>query len=634
MDINIFLFILAVSFIVLTSIGILSLFGSTYWLEQIILFFVISSANIVLAALVLSLFKGINPYGYLIIHIVFLFLTFLVIRLTGKRFTPPLPQIDLSRLKELKKHPAILILGTAVLIFLATSIFLVLLVPPNNWDSMTYHLSRIGFWLQNGSLDFFQTYNPRQNYMPPNAEILMMWQIAFIKSDVFAGFVQWISYLGTLLIIYGIAMELGSSSIQSIFASLVWASIPEVMLEATSTQNDLVVTFFLMASVFFILRGCKNSDWKWFVISGISLGLAVGTKLTAIFAMPGIFIGALFLFYKAKNLWKGLSVWIASILIGTIIFGSHSYIQSYSHYGSPFGTKEVLSGSTSPNIMNMFYNLYHIGHRFLDTSGLPFVEIPGFFHILYFHEDNAGYGLVWLFFGVPVFFYAMYKGFFKNDFLKAWIFIIAVGYLLSFSFALKINPWIFRLLIPFTAMVCPLVAPLYPQEDKYKKINWYKKIFISIAVIGAISIFTCTFFNISKPVYLPIPDRKGIFEMSFYEKRFFYPSKIDDMMIYKELDKMAQKGERVGIIASGDDWDYPAFGKRFERKVFPVLLNKLDTDKDIFTQYNLDYLIVYAPIQEVDGIKIDVMPFLEQVMKQNGNSIRFMRAGNIFLFKK
>lgn len=645
---GIFLFIIAATIVVLTSIFILSIFDYFSWIERVIIFLLACSANIILAVFILSFLKWISPLGFLIIHAIFLLLSFLIIKLTNRKFFSPFPKIDLG---EFKKHPPILILGAAVLAFLVVSIFLILLVPPNNWDSMTYRLSRIGFWLQNSSLEFFKTYDVRQNSYSTNAQILMMWCIAFIKSDIFAGFVQWVGYLGTILLVYGIALELGASRNQSIFAGLVWASIPEVMLEATSTQYDIAVTFFLMAYIFFLLRGIREMGWRGILISGISLGLAIGTKATAFFALPGIFIGTLFIFYKVKNnFWKNLTLWITFTSFGIIIFGSYVYIQNYLYYGTIFGSESLIKEVTNVSDLNhrvsMFYNLFHTWYRFLDTSGIPYITIPGFFQTP-FQEDFAGYGLIWLLLGVPAFFYSFYRGFFKNDFLRGGIFIIAVGYILVFSYVVHNDPFIFRLLIPFTAMVCPLVASFYPQEDKRnKKQKIYKGVIIAIAVIGAIQVFISTVANPSKPLvskpsilFSPLYFRymgKSLFDMDFYEKRFMVHDrfKAPEMLIFRELDKFAKSGSRVGIIGSTDTWDYPAFGRRFERIVIPIVVKDEEPDADVFIKYNLDYLIAYAPIQASPGFRTDMMPFLEQLAKQRGSILRISRADNIFLFMR
>ena len=48
-----------------------------------------------------------------------------------------------------------------------------LLVAPNNWDSLTYHLPRAAQWLQNAGLEFFVTSNARQNVITPLPDVLL-----------------------------------------------------------------------------------------------------------------------------------------------------------------------------------------------------------------------------------------------------------------------------------------------------------------------------------------------------------------------------------------------------------------------------------------------------------------------------
>lgn len=44
------------------------------------------------------------------------------------------------------------------------------LSPPNNFDSMAYHLTRVAHWAQSGSVAFFATNDERQLYMLPWSE--------------------------------------------------------------------------------------------------------------------------------------------------------------------------------------------------------------------------------------------------------------------------------------------------------------------------------------------------------------------------------------------------------------------------------------------------------------------------------
>jgi hypothetical protein len=42
-----------------------------------------------------------------------------------------------------------------------------IIYPPNNWDSLTYHMGRIPHWIVQKSLDTFPTHIYRQIYSPP-----------------------------------------------------------------------------------------------------------------------------------------------------------------------------------------------------------------------------------------------------------------------------------------------------------------------------------------------------------------------------------------------------------------------------------------------------------------------------------
>ncbi len=68
-----------------------------------------------------------------------------------------------------KRHPAIAMLAAAVALALAVQLVVALLVVPNKWDSMTYHLARAGYWLQEQSAGYFAGGHVRQLANPPTA---------------------------------------------------------------------------------------------------------------------------------------------------------------------------------------------------------------------------------------------------------------------------------------------------------------------------------------------------------------------------------------------------------------------------------------------------------------------------------
>ena len=76
--------------------------------------------------------------------------------------------------------------------------------PPNTWDSMTYHMSRVAHWVQNENISFYPTHILRQLHQPPFAEYLILQLQLLNNGDQFANLPQFaamlISTLGVTLI--------------------------------------------------------------------------------------------------------------------------------------------------------------------------------------------------------------------------------------------------------------------------------------------------------------------------------------------------------------------------------------------------------------------------------------------------
>ena len=60
-------------------------------------------------------------------------------------------------------------LGGMGIVVLAT-LLIAVSAPPNNWDSMTYHMSRVVHWIQNSSVNHYPTHIDRQLWLNPWAE--------------------------------------------------------------------------------------------------------------------------------------------------------------------------------------------------------------------------------------------------------------------------------------------------------------------------------------------------------------------------------------------------------------------------------------------------------------------------------
>ena len=108
--------------------------------------------------------------------------------------------------------------GAALLlgIFLVVTGVLAALAEPVVYDALTYRLSRIGHWLQEGRVAHFATNDPRQNYMPVVPDLVMAWLVsAFPEGYRGAALAQWGGGILLVLATAGLARLAGASPAKS-----------------------------------------------------------------------------------------------------------------------------------------------------------------------------------------------------------------------------------------------------------------------------------------------------------------------------------------------------------------------------------------------------------------------------------
>lgn len=169
----------------------------------------------------------------------------------------------------------------AVMIALTTAT-IGLIAPPNNWDSMTYHMSRVEHWRANASVAHYPTNVVWQLYLNPWAEFaILQFQTLGFGSDRFANSVQWFAFVGSMVGVSILLRLLGGSLFAQSLAALVVASMPMIILQSSSTQNDVVCGLFVIAAVYFVFERRVTAGGTREIYFPLSVALAVATKGTA-----------------------------------------------------------------------------------------------------------------------------------------------------------------------------------------------------------------------------------------------------------------------------------------------------------------------------------------------------------------
>ena len=214
--------------------------------------------------------------------------------------------------------------------------------PTNNLDSLLYHMTRVANWAQNGSLRHYSASYLNQLIMPIWAEVAVLQLRLLSGSEQISNLIQWFSMAGSLAVVSAIAGRLGINRRGQIFTAALAAGIPMGILQATSTQNDYVVGFWLACIAYILLSpepGAPTS--RDFLLFGLALGLALLTKATAyIYAAPLVIWFAISSFRNRRP--RAALAGTLGIAVLAVALNAGYWGRNLATFGGPFGPVDTI----------------------------------------------------------------------------------------------------------------------------------------------------------------------------------------------------------------------------------------------------------------------------------------------------
>ncbi len=531
-------------------------------------------------------------------------------------------QIILDQLRETKRKLKELNLLEKISLIFICCIFILIFIQgvvyqPNNWDSMTYHMARIPNWISHQSISHYPTHIVRQLYQPPFSEFVIMQFNVLSRNDFFSNTVQFLFLLLSIFPILLLMDLFGLKKRFKLISIVLLITIPEVILQASSTQNDIVVSFFILSTIYFAAKSIKEATFLNFFFFGLSVGLAVLTKGTAyIYLTPILLIFAIAIlvqWYKTKKI-----NYITHSIISLIIFlsiNSGHYLRNYNLNQNILGVDKSeskmysnsemspmllissilknMGNQIGPNPFNkaakiVIYKLHSIANIDINSpnqnfGGLRFGRSPDFPN----HEDSASnplhFYLIFISFCL-IGFYVLKKDIVVDKFALLLIITIILQVILFCSY-LKWQPWHTRLHTPLFMLAVPLICYAASINKKFSKIIYWT---IPIIIIFSFSVILL---NSSRPFIT----KSGITSsIKITDDRFkkYFANRPDFYEEYNStLNEINQSNfKNIGLIIGCDDWEYPLFYQIYNKDINPIHINVIGQN-NLLSQKNIDCIV-------------------------------------------
>ncbi len=511
-------------------------------------------------------------------------------------------------------------------VYLATLV-IALVSPPNTYDSMTYHMARVGHWIQNGSVAFYPTAILRQLYNPPLAEYGILHFQLLSGNDYFANLVQWFALVACGAAASLIVKVIGQDAKAQGFAAFLCTTIPTAIVQSTGTQNDLFASLFVLAFFYFFIAAVESNAWSDFGWTGTALGLAILAKGTAyVFCFP---IGLFFVVVHFLSLEKSparvrFAKQVGVVLFIALAFNAGHYTRNAKLFGSPVSTGEeplrnknltakmVLSNVTRNYALHLATASDSLNATFENAIKSAFgdeLKNPDstwsdnqFFIVYSSHEDSVGnFVHLWLitFALLAVFLIRRESG---TKYIYAAAFSVAFGFLL-FSILLKWQIWGSRLQLPLfmlgSVLAAVVIGRLVP------------RVALWIAVL--VFLFSLPFVYYSDP--RRIWEKDGSFALNKPRRQQYFKNLPDVEPLFVEatdfIKNRSAMPEEIGLHIEFNEYEYPFWillKKDFSRQPFlrhvgvPNVSSKLNGMRS-----PPEFVISIRPELTIEGIEYKVV---------------------------
>ena len=566
-------------------------------------------AEIVLVGFALSALHLLNSIWAWIISAV------IGIVLTGSLsvFLPPVTVPNIQRIARIAleewraisfwQRLTLAVLGAATVIVSAVNFAMAVAVAPYCWDTLTYHLPRVAYFLQFGSLDYFPANYVYQNAHAKDGSLLLIFAfLAFGRHENSMSLVQFVAWWVTAICVYGLARNAGNRRFASIVCGLLFMLLTGCVMEAPTCQNDLLVAVCGAGAAYLVLH-FRKSKYIW--LAGLPVGLGFGTKISflplfaslcliAPFAVPGPY---------AQWIRRMILLLIGIITSIALLSLPAGYAANFRRFGNPVGPTEMIALDSNANrsIQQLVeiagLNLVRLGFDFYSLDGVPNIEpflalqrwmragptaladrmigaqlkkpenpdLPAFkLERLPVASENSSYwGPLGFLFIWPSVLLVVCRCIGTR--IEAVMAVAAISFTCVLAFIHPYDPSMARFLLGAAPLACAAIGSTISASCRSR----YWRYWIALVVaIGSFAAVCAVLFCRGRPVF-PSKEAPGIFTLDRLSQMTIRHKSYREAI--QAFDALTPRDATVAVLLPGDSYEFPLFGKGLTRRLLPAV---------------------------------------------------------------
>ena len=288
------------------------------------------------AGVILGLTGGFGPVGFLVFHGVLLAGLLVARRNQLATDREMLRSVGRQARQFFATPGGDRLIAAGLLVILAALTLIAACAQPAVLDALTYHLPRIGGWLQDGKVHVLATTDARLNFVADIPDIVWAWLVGGVGAGfrlvVLAQTITGVLAVGATI---GLARQSGLSRGASLLAGGLLLGMANVVVQFTAAQTDLFATGIFAASFYLWLVALRRGGCSW--LGALGAGFALGAKGTLFYMAPS---ALLWVAWLAWHHHLPAAQWRRTLLAGALgigLFALPSFLRNWQAYGGFLG---------------------------------------------------------------------------------------------------------------------------------------------------------------------------------------------------------------------------------------------------------------------------------------------------------